>query len=51
MFASPLGPLMRQHVDLMCSLGYRYEHAEGTLRRFDRFLQGRPDLIGNPCPS
>jgi len=50
-FASPLGPLMRQHVDLMCSLGYRYDTAEGTLRRFDRFLQARPDLTGKPLPE
>jgi integrase/recombinase XerD len=47
-FASTLGPLMRQHVDLMRSLGYRYDHEEGKLRRFDRFLQGRPDLAGKP---
>lgn len=50
-FASALGPLMRQHVDLMCSLGYRYDTAEGTLRRFDRFLQVRPDLMGKPLPE
>lgn len=50
-FASELGPLMRQHVDLMRSLGYRYDHAEGALRRFDRFLQGRADLAGKPLPQ
>jgi integrase/recombinase XerD len=50
-FASALGPLMRQHVDLMRSLGYRYLHAEGKLRRFDRFLQGRPDLLGESLPQ
>ena len=47
-FASMLGQLMRQHVDRMCSLGYRYDHAEGKLRRFDRFLQTRPDLVDKP---
>lgn len=47
-FVSELGPLMRQHVDLMRSLGYRYDDAEGMLRRFDRFLQGRADLVGKP---
>jgi integrase/recombinase XerD len=47
-FASTLGPLMREHLDMIRSLGYRHEHAEGKLRRFDRFLQGRPDLIGKP---
>jgi integrase/recombinase XerD len=50
-FASTLGPLMRQHVALMRSLGYRYDSAEGRLRRFDRFLQGRPDLIDQPLPQ
>lgn len=50
-FASAIGPLMRQHVHLMRSLGYRYDDTEGMLRRFDRFLQGRPDLIGKPLPQ
>jgi len=50
-FASPLGSLMREHLDMIRSLGYRYEHAEGKLRRFDRFLQGRPDLTGKPLPE
>lgn len=50
-FASTLGSLMRQHLDMIRSLGYRHEHAEGKLRRFDRFLQGRPDLIGKPLPQ
>jgi site-specific recombinase XerD len=47
-FASALGPLMRDHVTLMRSLGYRYDANEGSLRRFDRFLQGRPDLVDQP---
>ena len=50
-FGSAIGPMMSQHVDLMRSLGYRYDHTEGMLRRFDRFLQGRPDLIGKPLPQ
>jgi len=50
-FASALGPQMRQHVDLMRSLGYRYKHAEGQLRRFDSFLQSRPDLLGKSLPQ
>jgi integrase/recombinase XerD len=50
-FASPLGPLMREHLEMIRSLGYRSEHAEGQLRRFDRFLQVRPDLIGKPLPQ
>ena len=50
-FASAIGPMMSQHVDLMRSLGYRYIHTEGMLRRFDRFLQGRLDLIGKPLPQ
>jgi integrase/recombinase XerD len=47
-FASALGPLMREHVALMRSLGRRYVTTERMLRRFDRFLQGRPDLIDKP---
>jgi integrase/recombinase XerD len=50
-FASTLGSLMREHLDMIRSLGYRHEHAEGKLRRFDRFLQSRPDLIGKPLPQ
>jgi integrase/recombinase XerD len=50
-FASALGPLMREYLDMIRSLGYRHEHAEGRLCRFDRFLQGRPDLIGKPLPE
>jgi integrase len=42
---------MRQHLDLMRSVGYRYKHAEGQLRRFDSFLQGRPDLLGKSLPQ
>jgi integrase/recombinase XerD len=50
-FGSVLGPLMREHVLLMRSLGHRYDAREGSFRRFDRFLQGRPDLIGKPLPA
>jgi integrase/recombinase XerD len=46
--ASFLGPLMREHVERMRSLGYLYQANERVLLRFDRFLQGRPDLRGAP---
>ncbi len=49
-FASAMGSLMRDHVALMRLLGYRYDANEGRLRRFDRFLQGRPDLVDQPLP-
>ncbi|MGH9437611.1 MAG: tyrosine-type recombinase/integrase [Terriglobia bacterium] len=49
-FASGLGPLMREHVALMRSLGHRYNAREDSFRRFDRFLQRRPDLVGRPLP-
>lgn len=39
---------MRDHVTLMKSMGYRYKTDEAGLLRFDRFLQGRPDLSGQP---
>jgi integrase/recombinase XerD len=47
-YASFLGPLMREHVKRMRSLGYLYQTNERILLRFDRFLQGRPDLHGAP---
>lgn len=47
-FASVLGPLMREHVERMRSLGYRYQSTECMLLRFDRFLQDRADLVGAP---
>jgi integrase/recombinase XerD len=47
-YASFLGPLMREHVERMRSLGYLYQTNERALLRFDRFLQGRPELSGQP---
>jgi integrase/recombinase XerD len=45
-YGSFLGPVMREHVERMRSLGYLYQSNERVLLRFDRFLQGRPDLRG-----
>src|ERR1039458_3594536 len=47
-FGSFLGKVMAEHVELMRSLGYRYDVNEGMLLRFDRFLQSRADLAGTP---
>lgn len=47
-FGSFLGAAMHDHVVLMKSMGYRYNTCEAMLLRFDRFLQGRPDLSGQP---
>jgi integrase len=47
-FGSFLGDLMREHVALMKSLGYRYNTYAERLLRFDRFLQSRADLAGQP---
>lgn len=49
-FGSPLGPLMCEHIARMQSLGYRYEVKARDLRRFDRFLQQRPELAEEPLP-
>jgi integrase len=49
-FASQLGALMREHIARMRSLGYRYEVKARDLRRFDRFLQQRPELTDEPLP-
>jgi integrase len=47
-FGSVLGGAMRDHVAFMKSIGYRYDWHEEHLLRFDRFLQSRPDLSGQP---
>jgi integrase len=39
---------MREHVVLMQTMGYRYKTQAERLLRLDRFLQGRPDLSGDP---
>jgi integrase len=50
-FGSPLGSLMCEHIARMQSLGYRYEVTACDLRRFDRFLQQRPELAAEPLPA
>lgn len=47
-FGSFLGRVMEDHVAQMRALGYRYDTSEGTLLRFDRFLQHHPESIGLP---
>jgi integrase len=47
-FGSALGQTLNAHIARMRSLGYRYDTEAGRLLRFDRFLQRRPDLIGEP---
>jgi integrase len=47
-YGSFLGCLMREHVERMRSLGYRYAGQECALLRFDRFLQQRSDLTATP---
>lgn len=39
---------MEEHVAHMRALGYRYDTKEELLLRFDRFLQGHPELAGLP---
>ena len=45
-FGSVLGDLMRDHIALMRTRGFRYETQTRWLWRFDRFLQAHPDLAG-----
>jgi integrase/recombinase XerD len=47
-FGSALGGLMRDHIAMMRARGYRYHSQEGTLLRFDRFLQRHPELAKEP---
>jgi integrase len=49
-FGSFLGPVMRDYVALMQAMGYCYNTEEKRLLLLDRFLQGRPDLSGQPLP-
>ncbi len=49
-FGSFLGPLMREHLTLMRTMGYRYNVHERDMLRLDRFLQERRDLAGQPLP-
>ncbi len=47
-FGSALGHLMRDHIALMRTRGFRYETPARWLWRFDRFLQTHPELAGEP---
>jgi integrase len=47
-FGSVLGQLMRDHVALMRTRGYRYHTQAQRFLRFDRFLQAHPELAAAP---
>jgi site-specific recombinase XerD len=47
-FGSVLGDLMRNHIALMRSRGFRYETQARWLWRFDRYLQAHPELASEP---
>ncbi len=47
-FGSFFGPTMREHVEFMKAMGYRYNVQEARMLRLDRFLQSQPDLSGQP---
>jgi hypothetical protein len=49
-YASHWGPLIREHVERMRTLGFRYRHEDWFLR-FDRYLQGPPDAENEPLPE
>jgi len=49
-FGSILGELMRNHVTLMRTKGFRYETEAALLLRFDRFLQRHPEFASEPVP-
>jgi integrase/recombinase XerD len=50
-WSSSIGPIMRDHVALMRSVGYRYVPQESRYRSFDRFLQSQPQLAGQPLET
>ena len=47
-FGSVLGDLMRDHIALMRTRGFRYETQARMFLRFDRFLQSHPELAEAP---
>ena len=47
-FGSVLGDLMRDHIALMRTRGFRYETQARMFLRFDRFLQSHPELAKEP---
>ena len=49
-FGSVLGELMRNHITLMRTRGYRYQAQARWLWRFDRFLQAHPEFAAEPVP-
>ena len=49
-FGSVLGDLMRNHVALMRTRGFRYDTNTRMFLRFDRFLQRHPELASEPVP-
>lgn len=46
-YASHLGPVIREHVQRMRTLGYRYRHEDWFIR-FDKYLQQRPGAGTEP---
>jgi integrase len=50
-WGSSWGPVMHEHVKRMRVLGYRYQVRARDLQRFDRFLQQRRELAGEPLPA
>jgi integrase/recombinase XerD len=49
-FGSVLGDLMRNHVALMRTRGFRYDTNTRMFLRFDRFLQRHPELANQSVP-
>lgn len=49
-YGSHLGPIMREHVNRMRTLGLRYRH-ENRFLQFDRFLQQRPGADQEPLTT
>jgi len=50
-WSSFLGSVMRDHIVLMRAVGYRYHAQEQRFLAFDRFLQGHPELAGQPLAA
>jgi integrase/recombinase XerD len=49
-FGNVLGDLMRNHVALMRTRGFRYDTNTRMFSRFDRYLQRHPELANEPVP-
>lgn len=50
-FGSFMGAFLKEHIELRRAVGFRFQTQAVRFAAFDRFLQSRPDLKGQPIPA